>query len=636
MLKKISLVIVIIAVSFLNIFSKEITGIVIDNNTKHPIPYANITINGQSYGTISNEKGIFKINVPNEYINKSVIISFVGYEYSEVKISDVKSSFIIKLRPVSIKIDEIVIMPDSTIYTFLKKAYDNISNNYPSKPTLLKGFYRESISKHTGEFLYIAEAVTNNYKTSYRNRQKGQTEIIKSRKNISQDVDSTLGYVRFYGGVFIPHFSDIIHEREDYIKPKYFKNFNYVYMGTTMFSGNPVYIIECTPKKQNIERHVKRLMYIDVETLAYVYFETEITGDWHNDLRNIRYTKTLKRVMYCKDENNQWFLKSIIRNSKCYNAKLNKRFTSIGEYVTIENQKEEVNPIEYDKQISYSSVFSNIATNYNESFWKDYNVLEKDTVSILKMAIPTSKSNQFISRDIKQKKNTVEKALLFFNKLNVEIGLSYSECLFPVDNTLLYFNNNLIRNNKITQTQHVFSMSYTYGYKINKRLSLNFKGNQSFSKKNLYNRNLFFGEYTWCLKSGGKQLFLLSSIGYGFGVTGYHIGDIDFTKDQTIRDHELKKGTSLIYSGNKYQAIVAGLTFKTKISKMYSIIVGGDYSLQVRKSNYLIFKESKGFIKTKTFIPINELEYYENNLNVSSSKFELSKWNINLGLVFDF
>lgn len=59
--------------------SQKINGIVIDSNTKEPLPGASIYFNNTTIGTISNSEGEFSIEY-NEKLKTQLIISFVGYE----------------------------------------------------------------------------------------------------------------------------------------------------------------------------------------------------------------------------------------------------------------------------------------------------------------------------------------------------------------------------------------------------------------------------------------------------------------------------------------------------------------------------------------------------------------------------
>ena len=63
----------------------SISGRVIDNITKEPIPYANIFIKSLQIGDISNQDGVFSIkDIPNQTC--SLLVSYIGYEPNIVKL----------------------------------------------------------------------------------------------------------------------------------------------------------------------------------------------------------------------------------------------------------------------------------------------------------------------------------------------------------------------------------------------------------------------------------------------------------------------------------------------------------------------------------------------------------------------
>lgn len=74
----------------LNIFSQEviIEGIIIDSKTKEKISFANIGIQLKDIGTISNEKGDFKIHIPTENNNDTLSFSHLGFIKKQIPIKD--------------------------------------------------------------------------------------------------------------------------------------------------------------------------------------------------------------------------------------------------------------------------------------------------------------------------------------------------------------------------------------------------------------------------------------------------------------------------------------------------------------------------------------------------------------------
>ncbi len=207
-MKKIQFIILIVVFAIVS-YSQSITGYVKDAKTKEPISFANISIKGTGLGTISNSNGYFRLVIPKNYQNKKIAISFIGYKNEDRFIETITRPITIMLKQTAVNISEIKVIPDSNMFTFLKKAYKKIPINYPNKPTLYEGFYRETAQDTLGNYLYFGEAILQVYKTSYKNRQMGQIKIIESRKKKFPNSD-TITNVKIYGGAFSPHNMDLV------------------------------------------------------------------------------------------------------------------------------------------------------------------------------------------------------------------------------------------------------------------------------------------------------------------------------------------------------------------------------------------------------------------------------------------
>ena len=62
----------------------EYKGIVIDSNTKEPLPFADLTVNTTNIRTVTNKEGEFLLKVPNNLLDKMLTISYLGYETEKI------------------------------------------------------------------------------------------------------------------------------------------------------------------------------------------------------------------------------------------------------------------------------------------------------------------------------------------------------------------------------------------------------------------------------------------------------------------------------------------------------------------------------------------------------------------------
>ncbi|UJH91697.1 carboxypeptidase-like regulatory domain-containing protein [Antarcticibacterium sp. 1MA-6-2] len=91
-------------------FSQEIemSGILIDSETKSPIEFANIGVVDKNKGTVSNLDGKFRIKFLPEFSGDSLTISHVIYKTVKIPIKDSKN-LVIQLQPNENQLSEIII-----------------------------------------------------------------------------------------------------------------------------------------------------------------------------------------------------------------------------------------------------------------------------------------------------------------------------------------------------------------------------------------------------------------------------------------------------------------------------------------------------------------------------------------------
>ena len=81
----------------LTVSSQIYSGLVIDNETGEPLPYANIFIEGTLKGTISNVEGQFELNI-DKNISSPVVISFVGYVTKVLSLKELEAEPVVRLE----------------------------------------------------------------------------------------------------------------------------------------------------------------------------------------------------------------------------------------------------------------------------------------------------------------------------------------------------------------------------------------------------------------------------------------------------------------------------------------------------------------------------------------------------------
>jgi hypothetical protein len=111
------LLLIITLITFRTISNCQIIeGVLLDDLTKQPIAYVNIGIFNKNIGTVSNEKGEFKLNISDSNYSDAIGFSSIGYYSIEMKVKDLIDASLanfhkICLAPKTYQISEVIVRP---------------------------------------------------------------------------------------------------------------------------------------------------------------------------------------------------------------------------------------------------------------------------------------------------------------------------------------------------------------------------------------------------------------------------------------------------------------------------------------------------------------------------------------------
>ena len=355
-----------------------ISARVIDSETKEPLPFASVGLKNRPIGTITNLHGEFDFHIPVEFRNDVLVINMLGYEpYEDPAWTVTNQPATIEMVKSTRLLDEVVVSDSLRGGEILTIALGRITQNYPMKPFLLDGFYRD-VKEVAGTYISLLEAAVKIFDEDYR----APRNKFKLRERVAlQEVRRSLGYENKFTAYFDEGnlLEDILLHNN--IRYRQFPEEEIFFKGMTRekdsyYNGHPVFVIS-----QKYDYHLT--IFVDKNTYGIIHLEYE-----NNEQETIRKRRglvskfvNLKRVIDFKSYNGVLFLNYITLDSKInwYDSK-----TSELKFETQLHQQLLINKVypDTDEYIGTTEKMKNYRLQYqdlkyNKAFWDNYNVIKE-------------------------------------------------------------------------------------------------------------------------------------------------------------------------------------------------------------------------------------------------------------------
>lgn len=625
---------------FLLIFSLKVqaqihSAVVCDSITKQPMPSASIRVKDTNLGTTTNTDGKFSLSLKKGIF----VVSYIGYLSKSIPSSALPDTVFLSENN---QLNEVLVMPDSTLRVLLKKAYNNISKNYPQQPTYLTGFYREvNESVDSSRFNYFSESILKSYKPPYTlagAEHQGQVQVLKTRKVIHPNYEKN--GLRFYGGPYAAIKYDKVLNRSSVINPKFYNKYNYELEKITSYEEKPVYVVAFSSRDSIFNGKI----YIDKTDLAFLKIETFRQLD-KRELNFVRIDYNEKIIFDKKDD--LWYLKYYKGLGNNKSAK--ERFSLTVEYVTTSIDYDSVKAFTFDKQFNYSDVISRHESNLSNDFFNEYNsVLDQtkhlkdqiniafkvNTIDSLKNTSTNATASLSNSPSKIEKQNNIRKIL---SALNIALYLGYSPVQSfdykfegSVNNT---FENTFNLSASTKQNNIPIILGYNWSYRINKRWMLLYQSGNALRRfSNVDVRKNDFGlAYHFVLNPARKPILIEPSIKYSNVQYGVSFGK---TKNPTrgifIDDKKFnsKSITSGIYQNT--EGIKIGVMASIYTKKARKLFFSLDYMQPIKTSKPYFQMKETGFFEffpQKINIDLNDSRIdLPNKPNLPNPKLSSSFW----------
>lgn len=261
----------VIFLSFLNAQENrefiEYKGKVISKNTKDPLAFVNLTIEGTNIASVTNSEGNFSLKIEEAMPNAKIAFTLPGYEKLIVIISELTNNgSVIVLTPQAFELDEVNITRPKDALTLMKKVFENIDTNYPKEENFMTAFYRETINKRNRS-ASLAEAVVTIQKKPYLNAPNDLIALYKARKSTNYDRLDTIA-IKLQGGPLNALYADLVKYQTYFISPEKLTNYHFSFGEPLTNDGRMVYVVNFKQKENIREPLYYGKLYIDAQTNA--------------------------------------------------------------------------------------------------------------------------------------------------------------------------------------------------------------------------------------------------------------------------------------------------------------------------------------------------------------------------------
>jgi len=368
-----------------------ISGLIIDADSREPLPSATVSLMNKGRGTVANNNGEFGLMITPDCLDDTLFVSYLGYYGRKIPVRYTPGNdFTIGLKSEFISIPEIIIrnqIPQEVI----NKAVSAIPGNYGTSPARLTAFYREGVLKKS-ELQTYSEAVLQIYKSSYTSLLlNDQIKVLKSRKIENVNRTDTLA-IRLKAGLSTSLELDGVRNRFDFISWPDMDDYTYRMTDIVTFDEEAAFVIEFVQKESVDLPLFRGTLYINTYDYALLRAEFEINPAHIHKMKDsfvssasrgfTTWPVSVKYAVNYRKHSNRYFLSHVRgdlvfasrQRKRLFNTQFNVFFELAVTDITLGNvarfEREELAPIH--------AVFSRTITSYDQVFWGNQDFLKPE------------------------------------------------------------------------------------------------------------------------------------------------------------------------------------------------------------------------------------------------------------------
>ena len=384
-----------------------ISGIVFDTATGKALPFAQLSVQNSTIGTVTNDEGQFKLDVPVRFAMDTLQVAYMGYKTLKRPVQGLTGSSIkLPLKPCSLQLAEVEIIA-LTPEDVIRQVVANIPKNYGKDSLILTAFIR-SQKFVSGKLAEYTEAIIEDLKTGYRlysgkdekekSRQSNIPLLLKGRVISDTSLVNSIGDIGKSAGClgcnFIHDFVEFYHHTV--LDEKLFQYYTFKMEELIKPEGGKIYHIWFDQKKGVKETLWKGEMIVNGADFALLnisqkpsfeafnqfekqkykqQFTIRNTSGWFQEMPLMEWTTTYSA------RNGKYYLNTIrIENWLTFNNQVTRqkmRFAHKNEVVVTDATRdpEKIKNFKGDKSIGVNQRWDQLVGSGDDQFWSEFNYL---------------------------------------------------------------------------------------------------------------------------------------------------------------------------------------------------------------------------------------------------------------------
>lgn len=371
----------------------QFRGEVVDSQSRNPLVFASLLLEGTNISTVTNTEGAFLLKVPKDIEEGNVIVSFLGYRNKTIPLTQLKEDKNrIELDISVTALTEVNISVPRDAMTLVKETLRKRGENYYDDPALMTAFYRETIKKRRRN-VSLSEAVVNIYKSPYTSNRQDAVQLYKARKSTDYSKLDTLA-LKLQGGPFNALFVDIMKYPDFIFTPEIIDDYKFSFDRSTTINDQLIYVIDFKQRENIYEPMYQGKLYIDAnkKVLTSAIYSLNITNREmasrmfvRKKPRNARVypTQVAYRVDY-REKDGRWYYgysNAILEFKINWDKKLfNSVYSMTCEMAVTDWEENTSGDIPRIKdRLRTSMILADEAIGFSDpDFWGEYNIIEPE------------------------------------------------------------------------------------------------------------------------------------------------------------------------------------------------------------------------------------------------------------------